>query len=80
VLLSGYLAPQALFPEWLQPLLTVLPFRGQLGLPVEILGGFLDPVAALPEVGIQLAWVIALFLAVKWSWNAGIRRYGAYGA
>jgi ABC-2 type transport system permease protein len=42
VLLSGYLAPQALFPPALQPILTVLPFRGQLGLPVEILGGFLD--------------------------------------
>jgi ABC-2 type transport system permease protein len=79
-LLSGYLAPLALFPAAVRPLLIVLPFRGQLGLPVEILGGFIEPVDALPEVGIQLLWVIGLFLAVRWSWARGVVRYGAYGA
>lgn len=79
-LLSGYVAPLALFPEALQPVLKVLPFRGMLGLPVEILGGFLDPLAALPEVGIQVLWVGALALAVHYGWRSGVRRYGAYGA
>jgi ABC-2 type transport system permease protein len=79
-LLSGYLAPLAMFPAELRPALTVLPFRGMLGLPVEILGGFVDPVAALPEVALQLGWVGVLFVAVRWAWARGIRRYGAYGA
>jgi ABC-2 type transport system permease protein len=79
-LLSGYLAPLAVFPEWLQPLLVLLPFRGMLGLPVEILGGFIGPVAALPEVGVQLAWVGLLTALVAFTWSRGIARYGAYGA
>jgi ABC-2 type transport system permease protein len=79
-ILSGYMAPLAIFPDSVRPLLTALPFRGMLGLPVEILGGFLSPVAALPEVGIQLGWCAALFVAVRWSWARGIARYGAYGA
>lgn len=79
-LLSGYVAPLALFPDWMVPILKILPFRGMLGLPVEILGGFLDPAAALPEVGIQLAWVVVLASAVVFGWGAGVRRYGAYGA
>jgi len=70
----------ALFPEAVRGVLKILPFRGMLGLPVEILGGFLDPVAALPEVGIQIAWCAVLGVAVRWAWARGIVRYGAYGA
>lgn len=79
-ILSGYMAPLAIFPDSLRPVLKLLPFRGMLGLPVEILGGFLDPWAALPEVGIQVAWCAVLFVAVRWCWARGIARYGAYGA
>jgi ABC-2 type transport system permease protein len=79
-LLSGYLAPLAVFPEWLKPALVLLPFRGMLGLPVEILGGFITPRAALPEVGVQLLWVLLLAALVGFFWNRGIARYGAYGA
>lgn len=79
-LLSGYLAPLAVFPEALKPLLVLLPFRGMLGLPVEILGGFVDPVAALPEVAIQLGWALALLAVVQLFWRRGLVRYGAYGA
>jgi ABC-2 type transport system permease protein len=79
-LLSGYLAPLAVFPDRLKPLLILLPFRGMLGLPVEILGGFVDPVAALPEVAVQVAWVLLLVVATSVTWTRGIARYGAYGA
>lgn len=79
-LLSGYLAPLATFPEALRPALVLLPFRGMLGLPIEILTGLLTPAQALPEVGLQLAWVVGLGLATRLAWDAGIRRYGAFGA
>lgn len=79
-LLSGYLAPLALFPAPLVPWLTLLPFRGMLGLPVEILGGFVTPSDALPEVFVQAVWVSVLFVLVQLFWSRGLVRYGAYGA
>jgi ABC-2 type transport system permease protein len=79
-LFSGYVAPTAMFPAWFQPILHWLPFRGMLGLPVEILGGFLDWRAALPEVGIQLGWVVVMGLLVRYTWKRGVIRYGAHGA
>lgn len=79
-LLSGYVAPLATFPEPFRSLLLVLPFRGMLGLPVEILGGFLSPGEAMVQITGQLAWVVVLWLAVRAAWRAGIERYGAYGA
>lgn len=79
-LLSGYIAPLATFPEALRPLLMALPFRGMLGLPVEILGGFVTPGEALLEIGAQLGWVVILWVGVRVAWDRGVARYGAYGA
>lgn len=79
-LLSGYVAPLATFPDALRPVLTILPFRGMLGLPVEILGGFLAMPEALLEVGAQLGWVVLLWAAVRLAWDRGVKRYGAFGA
>jgi ABC-2 type transport system permease protein len=60
--------------------MTWLPFRGMFGVPVELLGGFLTPADALPEVAIQLGWTLILLALVAWTWKRGVRRYGAYGA
>lgn len=79
-LLSGYIAPLALFPAWSEPLLRVLPFRGMLAVPVELLAGFLAPADALVDIGIQALWTVALFVALRVLWRRGIRRYGAFGA
>ncbi|MEZ4238775.1 MAG: ABC-2 family transporter protein [Myxococcota bacterium] len=79
-LLSGYLVPLSLFPPGVRPVLAALPFRGMLGLPVEILGGFLPLREAVVQVGVQAAWLVALLGAVRWVWAVGVRRYGAFGA
>ena len=79
-LLSGYIAPLATFPGWAREILVLLPFRGMLGLPVEILGSFLTPADALPQVGLQIAWVVVLTGLLSFTWSRGVRRYGAFGA
>jgi ABC-2 type transport system permease protein len=79
-LLSGYVAPLAVFPDAWRALLRYLPFRPMLATPVEILGGFMTPREALPDVGIQAAWVVALVLLAIFVWKKGVARYGAYGA
>jgi len=80
MLLSGYLAPIALFPESMRGALTVLPFRGMLGAPVELLAGTQSLQGALLDLGVQAFWVAVMIGVVTALWSRGVRRYGAYGA
>lgn len=80
MLLSGYLAPLALFPPSLHSALTWLPFRGMLAAPVELLAGMQTLEGALLDLGIQLGWCGLAAAGVALLWRRGIRRYGAFGA
>lgn len=80
MLLSGYIAPLAMFPEPMQAVLAWLPFRGMIAVPVELLGGFLAPRDALFDIGVQAMWLLLLSVAGAATWRRGIRRYGAFGA
>jgi len=60
---SGLIVPLPLFPDWMQPLLRVLPFAGLADLPYRIYLGTIAP-ASLPGVlALQLGWT-ALFVAL----------------
>ncbi|MBT3222165.1 MAG: ABC transporter permease [Proteobacteria bacterium] len=80
IVFSGYIAPLALYPDWAQGLLRLLPFRGMLAVPVELAAGFLSPGDAVLDLGIQLIWVLFFLLLLRWLWRRGVVRYGAYGA
>ena len=73
-LLSGYVAPLAFFPEAVRPMLSLLPFRAMLGLPVEVLCGLVDPSAAVRELAIAWAWVAAASVLVSVLWRRGLVR------
>lgn len=79
-LLSGYVAPLAFFPEAMQPVLQVLPFRAMLAAPVELLAGFTSPADAWMDLGLQLFWTAVAALVVRMLWTRGLARYGAFGA
>ena len=76
---SGYLIPLELFPKWVQTLTNVLPFRFQLGFPVETLIGHLSRAEVLRELAIQIGWVGLLLALLGFVWNTGIKRYQAFG-
>lgn len=80
MLLSGYLAPLEMFPEQAHTALTLLPFRGMLAAPVELLSGTVTASSALLDLGVQVGWVVIGLGCVSFLWNRGIARYGAYGA
>ncbi len=80
MLLSGYIAPLAVYPEWAQALIRISPFRGMLGLPVELLAGEIGVLQGVIELGIQGCWLVLLLAAVRRTWQVGVRRYGAFGA
>ncbi|MEZ4316763.1 MAG: ABC-2 family transporter protein [Myxococcota bacterium] len=80
VLLSGYIAPLSVYPEWAQALIRLSPFRGMLGLPVELLSGELGFAEGAAEVALQGLWLAALVWVTAATWRIGVRRYGAFGA
>ena len=76
---SGYLLPVELFPAWARTIVEWLPFRFQIGLPVELLTGRygLEDAAQM----LLRQWgIVALFGLVAWGlWRAGLKRFGAFG-
>ena len=61
-LLSGAIIPIWFFPQWLQNILNVLPFRYIYQLPLSIYIGKLDRKTTFVELGIQIVWLVAFFL------------------
>jgi ABC-2 type transport system permease protein len=80
MLLSGVVAPLALFPPGLARVAQGLPFRFMLSFPVEILMGHLSA----GEIGMgflwQGMWLTAFSLLLIILWRRGLRVYSAVGA
>ncbi len=76
---SGYLIPLDLFPSWLRWATTWLPFRFQIGLPVELATDVHDFDHAVKLVAQQWAWLALFVFAALGLWRVGVRRFQAYG-
>jgi ABC-2 type transport system permease protein len=78
-MLSGIVIPLPLFPQWMQPVLNALPFRGLIDVPFRIyLGNF---TAAQAAVGLlqQGVWIGLFVLAGRWLVSVGTRRLVVQG-
>lgn len=64
--LSGTYLPLRLWPDFMQPFLAVQPFGGFADIPIQLYIGTLQPEAALPRLGLQLAWTLLFTAAGKW--------------
>jgi ABC-2 type transport system permease protein len=76
---SGMIVPLPLFPDWSQPLLNALPFRGLVDIPFRFYTGDLTPDQLLPHLAHQLAWTLALVLLGRWLLSRGMRRLVVQG-
>jgi ABC-2 type transport system permease protein len=77
--LSGYLIPLDLYPRSLRAVAEWLPFRFQIGFPVEVMTGARGRVDAAEMLAVQWAWIGVLCLSTGWMWRQGLRRFAAYG-
>lgn len=77
--LSGYLIPVDLFPSAVGRIVDWLPFRYQIGLPVELMTGGHARAAAIALVTRQWAWAIVLLVLTSAAWRGGLRRFAAFG-
>lgn len=62
VFFSGQAVPLPLFPDWAQPIVSNLPFRGLIDIPFRLYLGHIPASEAPRLVGFQLAWAAAFIL------------------
>ena len=79
LLLSGRLVPLSLMPDWAQQLANFLPFKWTFGFPIEALLGDLTNEQLIGGLGMQLFWIVAGALFLRFVWHFAIRRYSAVG-
>lgn len=78
--LSGYLIPLALMPDWIRVAAELSPFRYMLSAPVEILIGRATGIDAVELVLVEYGWATVAVIGAFVMWSRGVRRYEAYGA
>ena len=72
--LSGMIVPLPLMPDWLQPLLNALPFRGLMDTPFRLFTDSLPP-SALPGLLVhQFGWTAAMVLIGRRLMQRAVRR------
>lgn len=74
VLLSGMIVPLPFFPDWAQPILNALPFRGVVDVPFRLYMGHMPPHAIGEVLAFQLTWTAGLVVAGRWVLSRGLRR------
>jgi len=79
--MSGYTVPIDVFPPVVRRIADALPFRYQIGLPVELVTAAYDGrhAAAWEMLGRQWLFVALLLAVTAFAWKRGVRRFAAYG-
>jgi ABC-2 type transport system permease protein len=78
--LGGQMFPLDLMPASIYRVAQWLPFCYQAYFPAAIFTGRInDPAEALRGLGIELFWVVALFVLTQLLWRRGLRRHTAVG-
>jgi ABC-2 type transport system permease protein len=76
---SGYMYPVELFPPALRAVADWLPFRYQIGFPVEVMTGAHGLAETLTLLARQWGWILVLGTFSFSMWRRGVRRFAAYG-
>lgn len=80
IFLSGFFAPLAVLPQWVQAVANVLPFRWLVAFPIELTLGRLTPLDALFGFAMQGFWLLVAIVALNLVWRAGVKQYSAVGS
>jgi ABC-2 type transport system permease protein len=76
---SGNVLPLPLFPEWTQPILTALPFRGIMDAPLRLYTGHIPASGFWLVAAHQWGWTIALIFVGRGLLHLGLRRLVVQG-
>ncbi|MFW5742547.1 MAG: ABC transporter permease [Spirochaetota bacterium] len=78
-LLSGVTIPLPLFPDWIQPIIRILPFRAMIDVPFQIYLGTVAGADVVLEIATQLVWAIGLGATASLMIARGMRRVEVQG-
>lgn len=78
-LLAGQAIPTVLLPGAAKAASNILPFKYMLGFPVEILLGKLSYNEIIFGMAIQIIYIIFICVIRHLVWQAGLKKYTAYG-
>ena len=74
VIFSGMLVPLPLYPDWSQPLINAMPFRGLVDTPYRLYLGHI-PASEFPQhLAHQLLWFLAFVIAGRIALSKALRR------
>lgn len=77
--LSGHMFPLDLLPPFWSTLMKNLPFQYLAYFPATILLGKVQGTELAYGLLVELTWAIVFCLLARWWYQAGLRRYSAYG-
>jgi ABC-2 type transport system permease protein len=78
-LFSGMVVPLPLFPDWVQPILMVLPFAGLVDLPFRLYTGHIEAARAPSILALQIFWIGVLVLTGRRLLAKAMRRVVVQG-
>jgi len=76
---SGLVLPMRFFPDWAQPVLEFLPFRGLMDTPFRLYMGHIPAADAIPVVAHQMVWTAVIVLIGRGLLEVGRRRIVVQG-
>ncbi|MEO0199219.1 MAG: ABC-2 family transporter protein [candidate division WOR-3 bacterium] len=77
---SGSLLPISLYPRFLRPLCSLLPFRYVLNFPVEVYLGVIHGKELAQGMIIQVFWCVLSYVMLRLLWKKGLKIYEGVGA
>lgn len=79
IMFSGLVIPLPLYPDWSQPILNFLPFRGLMDVPFRLYMAHLPPEQAPGLIAHQLLWGVGLILLGHFLLRRGMKRVVVQG-
>ena len=76
---SGRIAPLTVLPDWAQQVAGILPFQWMFYFPLELLLGRSEPDEMLFGFMMQIVWLLAMVLLIRFVWRRAVRQYAAVG-
>lgn len=79
LIFSGMILPLQLYPPVMKQIALALPFSYIIYYPVMSIQGQLPTGVLLKVLGIQIMWIIALYIIYQWLWKKGIIKFTGIG-
>ncbi len=76
---SGMIVPLPLFPDWTQPAIALLPFRGFIDTPFRIYLGHIPTNEAVLHLAHQMIWIVLMMMLGNWLMSRSLRRLVVQG-